>query len=190
MTAISHRFKRIFVVVVLCAGTWGTLTAWADKSSSGDSNVASATVDVGIIVGDIEKSLEFYTQGLGFREVGTIDVSAQLGKDFGLTSGHAFHVHVLALGEGEGATKVKLMHFKDAPGKSVDNKYIHSTHGINYLTMFVKDLDAAVKGAAAVGARPLAKGPVAIPANIAPGLHLATVRDPDGNMIELIGPRS
>ena len=38
---------------------------------------------------------------------------------------------------------------------------------------------------------PLGKSPVPIPETIAPpGLFLTCVRDPDGNIVELIGPRS
>jgi len=43
---------------------------------------------------------------------------------------------------------------------------------------------------AKLGVKPLAKSPVALPASLAPaGMHLTCVRDPDGNLVELIGPR-
>jgi hypothetical protein len=37
--------------------------------------------------------------------------------------------------------------------------------------------------------KPVAKSPIALPDHLAKGLHLTCVRDPDGNLIELIGPR-
>jgi hypothetical protein len=37
--------------------------------------------------------------------------------------------------------------------------------------------------------RPLAKGPVPLPAALGNGMTLTCVRDPDGNLVELLGPR-
>jgi catechol 2,3-dioxygenase-like lactoylglutathione lyase family enzyme len=53
----------------------------------------------------------------------------------------------------------------------------------------VADADAAVARLAALGVRPLAKGPVPLPAALGNGMTLTCVRDPDGNLVELLGPR-
>ncbi len=96
-------------------------------------------------------------------------------------------VHVLVLGEGPTATKLKLMQFKTERGARVDNTFIHSSYGYRYLTIAVKDLNLAVENAKKAGAKPIAKCPVALPDGFPAGLALANYRDPDGNLIELVG---
>lgn len=147
------------------------------------------TIDLGCVVSDLDASVRFYTEGIGFREVGSFDVSADLARDAGLTDSKPLHVRVLALGEGEHATKLKLMQVADATPKTGDTDFIHSRTGFRYLTIVVADADAAVTRLATLGVKPLAKSPLALPESLAPGMHLICVRDPDGNVVELIGPR-
>ncbi|HOW70126.1 MAG TPA: hypothetical protein PKY77_05940 [Phycisphaerae bacterium] len=87
------------------------------------------------------------------------------------------------------ATQVKSMRFKNAPRAGQDNAFIHSTLGIRYLRFYVTDLTAVLNQAAPAGATPIAK-PCALSPDPAEGDYLVLVRDPDGNMIELIGPPS
>ena len=119
------------------------------------------------------------------RYVYRVRVPADFGKNSGLTDNQPFHVHVLVPGEGEKATKVKLMEFKNAPGKKADQAFIHSTIGMRYTTIFVKNIDAANLRMIAYGTMPLGKGVVEIP----DGRFLGLYRDPDGNFVELVGPR-
>ena len=148
------------------------------------------TIDLGCVVSDLDASLRFYTEGIGFREVGGFDVSADLARDAGLTDSKPLHVHVLALGAGEDATKLKLVQVADAVPQTGDTEFIHSRTGFRYLTIVVADTDAALARLAKLGVQPLARSPVALPASVAPaGMHLTCVRDPDGNVVELIGPR-
>jgi lactoylglutathione lyase len=70
-----------------------------------------------------------------------------------------------------------------------DNEFIHSHAGFRYLTIMVADTDAALARLAKLGVAPIAKSPIALPDSLAPGMHLTCVRDPDGNLVELIGPR-
>jgi predicted enzyme related to lactoylglutathione lyase len=81
------------------------------------------------------------------------------------------------------------MQFTNANAKPIDNRFIHSSLGIRYLTILVKDMDAAVARAKKAGVEPMAKGPIALPEGLSAGVYLACVRDPDGNIIELLGPR-
>jgi predicted enzyme related to lactoylglutathione lyase len=73
----------------------------------------------------------------------------------------------------------------DAPGKQADQAYIYSTLGIRYLTLYVKDLNRALERVKKAGITPLGETPV----EIGNGTWLLAVKDPDGNFIELIGPR-
>ena len=143
------------------------------------------TIDVGIVVSDVEKAAQFYKNALGFKEVPGFDVSEEMGTDSGLTDRQAFKVRVLVLGDEPSATKIKIMEFPKAPGKKVDHQYIHSSLGFSYLTIFVADTTAAVERARKAGVTPI-KPPYQIGGG---NFYLTLVRDPDGNIIELVGPK-
>jgi catechol 2,3-dioxygenase-like lactoylglutathione lyase family enzyme len=147
------------------------------------------TIDLGCVVSDLDASLRFYTEGVGFTVAEGFAAPADLARDAGLTDSKPLAVRVLVLGEGESATKLKLMQVAGTAPKTGDTEFIHSHTGFRYLTIFVADTDAALARLAKLGVRPLARGPVALPADLGPGLHLTCVRDPDGNIVELIGPR-
>lgn len=182
---LKNRGKLIAAGAALVA--LGTLIGRAQQDSS-DTPFATPTIDIGMCVSDADKSLAFYKDVLGFREAPAFDVPAQFSTDTGLSNNLPLHVHVLTLGDGPGATKLKLIQTKTSPGARVDQSYIHSTYGIRYLTIVVKDVNAAVNHAAEHGAKPIAKCPQPLPAGFPEGLALANFRDPDGNLIELVGP--
>lgn len=98
---------------------------------------ATARVDFGIVVSDIDKATEFYKNALGLVEVEGFDVPADMGGDSGLSDNKSFHVRVFKVVDDENATQVKIMQFKDTSGKLVDNAFIHSSYGIRYLTFYV-----------------------------------------------------
>jgi catechol 2,3-dioxygenase-like lactoylglutathione lyase family enzyme len=149
----------------------------------------STTIDLGCVVSDLEKSVRFYTEGVGFREVTGFAVPASLATDAGLTDSKPLTIRVLVLGDDPGATKLKLMQVAGTAPRTGDTDFIHSHTGFRYLTIMVDDTDAALARLAKIGVKPIAKSPVALPDTLAPGMHLTCVRDPDGNVVELIAPR-
>ena len=147
------------------------------------------TIDLGTVVSDLEKSVRFYTDGIGFRELEGFDVSADVAAAAGLTDSKPLSIRVLVLGDGPGATKLKLMQVAGTSPRTGDADFIHSHTGFRYLTISVHDTSAALDRLAKLGVKPLAKSPVALPESLAPGVYLTCVRDPDGNIVELLGPR-
>jgi catechol 2,3-dioxygenase-like lactoylglutathione lyase family enzyme len=180
---------RPLLASALLLGLFATL----DPAARGAEPAAfpRATIDLGAVVGDLERSVRFYTEAIGFRELKGFDVSAQVASDAGLTDGKPLTIRVLVLGAGEQATKLKLMQVADTVPRGGDNEFIHSHTGFRYLTIMVADTDAALERLRKFGAKPLAKSPVLLPESLAPpGTYLTCVRDPDGNIVELIGPRA
>lgn len=146
------------------------------------------TIDLGVVVSDLEKSARFYTDAIGFKEVPGFQVPAPVAKNAGLTNGLPLTVRVFVLGEGPEATKIKLMQLACPTQRAGDNQFIESHTGFRYLTIFVADMQAAVARLEKAGVKPLVKSPVDIPETTAPGgLKLTCFRDPDGNIIEFVG---
>lgn len=154
-----------------------------------DEEFIETTIDVGCVVSNIDASVKFYTEAIGFKVAGGFKVPSDFAKSVGLTAGKGLDIQVLTLGgvEGEEATKLKLMQVKGS-GEKADQSHIDSTLGFSYITVFIKDTDKALARLKKAGVKPVAKGPVTLPKNLDPSLSLTIVRDPDGNFVELVGP--
>ncbi len=130
---------NIIALMVLCLAACIFLTG-ASGTNRAKSEFARTTINLGIVVSDVEKAAQFYKNALGFTE---------------------------------------------APGKKVDNQFIHSSLGFSYLTIFVSDTTAAVERAKRAGVHPVKE-----PYQLGGGnFYLTLLKDPDGNIIELVGPK-
>lgn len=145
---------------------------------------ASNTINLGIVVSDLEKSLKFYNEAVGFQITGEFTVGVDITRDSGLTEGSEILIKKLALGKGPGATTIKLMQ-PGKPAQKPDQKYITSSLGFSYLTIRVTSTKAALARLKKSGVKVLAKGPAILPGN---KVALTVVKDPDGNFVELVGP--
>ena len=174
-------------VVALIAGR---VRAVDEKAAPPNTEFPQTTIDIGCFVSDPDASVKFYTQAIGFREVSPFSVAGDFCKESGLTDGDALdNIRVLVLGEGPGATKLKLSSVPGKKAKVGDNAFVSSQYGFRYLTLHVADQNVALARLKKAGVKPLGKGPIAVPKNIAEGIYLTCVRDPDGNIIELVGPK-
>ncbi len=150
---------------------------------------SSTTIDLGVVVSNVEKSVKFYTEAIGFKEVKGFDVPGDYAKDVGLTDGKPLKVRVLVLGDGDSATKLKLIEFPGGKSKKNDNEFIDSEFGFRYLTIWVNDTTAALKRLEKMNVKPVAKGTQPLPKGFPEGVFLTIIRDPDGNLVELVGPK-
>ena len=123
---------------------------------------AKNCVDIGLVVKDIEKSLGFYQQLLGLEKLEEVPLW------FGT-------MHRLAFGE----SFVKLIDPKKVPeGGAVG---LEKQLGFRYLTFQIGNLDEVCSACEAAG----------IPFEVTkrelrPGVKIAMVRDPDGNVVEFV----
>jgi catechol 2,3-dioxygenase-like lactoylglutathione lyase family enzyme len=123
---------------------------------------AKDSVDIGIFVSDIKKSLEFYQGTLGLEK------TEELATGFGT-------LHRLRFGTSD----VKLMDPKKVP--PVGAIGLEKQLGIRYLTFVIRDLTglcAELKGKGVEFTIPETQ--------IRPGTRIAMVKDPDGNIIEFV----
>jgi lactoylglutathione lyase len=174
----------ILVALISATGLFPAVTAVA-----ADEEFARTTIDLGLVVSDVNKSVAFYTQAVGFKEVPGFQVTGQFTGDAGLTDGHPVNVRVLVLGDGPTATRLKLMELPAAAPKRGDNKFIHSEFGFRYITISVTDMTSAVARLEKAGVKPSAKCPIQLPKSLAAEAYLTVFRDPDGNFVEFVGPK-
>jgi catechol 2,3-dioxygenase-like lactoylglutathione lyase family enzyme len=154
-------------------------------TQAAEEDFSRKTINIGMIVSDLQKSMQFYQEIVGFVQVDRteFDVDAHFGKRSGLTDSRAFHVEVLKLGPGENATSLKLMTFGDQ-AKKQKNPFIHSRVGIQYLTIYVTALEPILARIKEHHAKLLGQTPIPLGEKDS----FVLIQDPDGTFIELIGP--
>jgi catechol 2,3-dioxygenase-like lactoylglutathione lyase family enzyme len=184
---LTEKFVFALATSLMILASIGSRVATAQseaKPTIADSGeFQTPTIHIGCVVSDIDKAVAFYTKAIGFKVERSFSVDAAFASEVGLTNQKKLNVQVLALGQGKGATQLKLMQVA-GESKKPNNDFIHSTLGFSYLTIFAKDLNAALTRLDSVGGQPVA-APKPLPKT---EMMLVLVRDPDGNLIELIGP--
>ncbi|WP_159475119.1 VOC family protein [Dyadobacter sp. 3J3] len=147
------------------------------------SNFTSKSIGVGVVVADMERSLDFYVNGIGMVKTGNFTINSEFGKRGGLTGGEATDVNILKLENSPEASEWKLMSFgkKTAHPKQ---KFIQDDTGAQYITIQVKSLKPIVERLKAQKVAFLGSTPTQLNKDA----HFLLVQDPDGTFIELIGP--
>ena len=125
--------------------------------------LAKPAIDVGLITAEAEPLIAFYVGVAGLKRLDPLEI-----PNIGC-------IHKLAAGE----SILRIMVPTEAPKKDASASF-SATAGIRYLTLEVRDIQAALGAVRALG------GSVALDAfELRPGRFVAQVADPDGNMIEL-----
>lgn len=125
-------------------------------------NPAKDSVDLGIVVSDITKSLDFYQGVLGLNK------SEELSTQFGTL--HRLHF---------GTSDIKLIDPKQVPAAGTIG--LEKQIGLRYISFRVQDISALCVELQAKGVEfSMAE------TEVRPGVRMAMVNDPDGNTVELI----
>lgn len=166
----------------LCAVLIPAALLWTHGAAESD-EFASETISVGVVVSDLEKSLEFYTKVIGMKKTGTFTVNADMARRTGLTGGVPVDITVLRLGDGKAATDWKLMSFAK-PAVPPRKQHIQDDTGPQYITIQVKALKPFLSRIREHNVKLLGDTPVSIGGTT----QFVLVQDPDGTFVELIGP--
>lgn len=177
-----HWFK-VMIIGFLLAFPYLESVAGPEKEFS------KSAIDVGIVVNDLDKSAQFYLHVLGFKEVEYFYVPGEIGFNSGLTDAKLMKMKVLVLDEEENATKLKLIKVPEVESEKDNNQFIHSQLGFRYLTIFVNDIEKSLFRLEKAGVLPVTKKLVVLPQKLGQDVYLTVIRDPDGNLIELVGPK-
>ena len=159
------------------------LAAIISSDIMAQSEFSSGLIGVGVVCKDIDKSLDFYLNVIGMTKVGEFDVDGDFGTSSGLTNGISFHVDVLKLQDSPDANQWKLMSFKKE-GSHPISTYIHDDTGMQYITIMVNSLEPFLKRIKKHQVKLLGSTPIPLGETD----HFVLVQDPDGTIIELIGP--
>ncbi len=128
--------------------------------------LAKSAIDLGIVIGDSERSLAFYRDLLGLEHV----------MDSPMPIGGGGTMHRLQCGD----TTIKLVALTTTPPAPVPGG-IPASQGLRYLTLIVNNLEEIVSACEA------ADVPVAVPiSEVRPGVRIAIVEDPDRNWVEFV----
>ena len=142
-------------------------------------DVVQYVMHVGICVENLERSQRFYTEALGFKEAGGLEVAGEpTATMLGL---EALELHAVYL-DREGF-RIELLHYP-VPG-SVGEAVARPMNqlGLTHFALRVDDLEQAVERIVAHGGQVLESTRVH---NAEFGSHLVYATDPDGTRLELV----
>jgi catechol 2,3-dioxygenase-like lactoylglutathione lyase family enzyme len=142
------------------------------------------TIQVGLVVSDLEKTIDFYTNIIGMTQTGGFDVPGEKAKNLGLTDGRSVNVTVLKLEDSVNSNEWKIMSF----GKNAAHpkqKYLHDDTGLQYITIFVKNIHPFIERVQKNNIPILSE----TPSTLEDGRGFILIQDPEGTFIELIGPQ-
>lgn len=169
--------KKVLIILTFFVTSIGLNKTFAQSEFS------NGVIQVGVVVEDLEKSIDFYTRVLGMVKVSDFSVDKDFAKRSGLTGGVPFFVEVLKLEDSPNATQWKLMSFKKEANHPKPT-FIQDDTGMQYITIFVNSLKPFIHRIEKYDVRLLGETPT----KLNDENHFVFIQDPDGTFIELIGP--
>lgn len=135
----------------------------------------------GLCVSDLDRSLRFYVDGLGFEagEGYDLDSDAAPGLDRSLEV--PGRVRIRSQFVRNDAMAIELLHFAE-PGVVGDPSSARNRRGLTHLSFWVDDIDSAAAHLVAHGATVLPDTRSSV------GVEILFLSDPDGVRVELMAP--
>jgi lactoylglutathione lyase len=140
----------------------------------------TAPLEVGIGCHDLALMRRFYEDTLGLRFVSEGRAPEQTARAYRLARGSATVVR-LQTSNGE---RIKLVAPDDAPVPPAEHdEYVFDRPNVMYLTFIIADVNAAISRLRDAGISCMS-GDQRVQSR--PGLYVAFLRDPEGNVVELV----
>jgi catechol 2,3-dioxygenase-like lactoylglutathione lyase family enzyme len=146
--------------------------------------VASAVRGVSITVSSLDRSIDFYTQVLGFRVVSRAEMEGSEFEHLKGVFGARARVAVLQLGE----EQLELTEFFTHHGEPLPSDSRSNDGWFQHIAIVVSDMDVAYARLRQFGVVHASTSPQTLPAwnKNAGGIRAFYFRDPDGHSLELI----
>lgn len=129
-------------------------------------NVIKDSIDLGIVVRDIDAMLAFYRDTLGLALI----------ADFDMPGMHMWRI-------GCGTTVIKLNRMNKTPEASNPGGGLAGASGIRYFTISATNLHEVTEDCRTAGYRIIVE-----PVEIRPGVTISMIEDPEGNWVEFLQP--
>ena len=141
---------------------------------------------INIVVADLERSVRFYTELLGFRKTHDVHMEGEwIERIIGLKGVEGLVAFVEAPG---GGVRIELLQYRAPPGTALPENSRANTHGLRHFALRVDDIEAMAAKLRAAGVT-LFSDPVRVPAGVvkfaAGDKTLVYFLDPDGVILEL-----
>jgi len=133
---------------------------------------------IGVCVADLERSLRFYRDLLGFEHEHELEVAGEPSD----TLLRLRDVALKAVYLKRDGVRIELLHFASPPAPPRRERTMHE-HGLTHLSFRVADLDATLGALRAAGERVLDETIIRFPDF---GAAACFIVDPDGQLIELV----
>ena len=112
MNTIQAHF-RISLAFAALLPTIG-LAVLTPPASAAEGEFSKPVIDIGMVVKDSERTAQFLTNVLGFKEVRGFPVNAEVSRKIGLVDGYPAEIRVFLLEGTEPATRIKVLSFPKA----------------------------------------------------------------------------
>ena len=155
------------------------------KSKSTNKSFSIIGADhTGITVSNLERSLEFWRDVLGFELSHTAHQTGELAREITGVAGAELKLAVL---KAPGGHKIELLEYLAPPDRTKHADLRPCDVGSVHVALTVNDLDAVLQRIAASGWKTAGK-PQTLQSGPNAGKRVVYVRDPDGTTIEFMQP--
>ncbi|MDI2130227.1 VOC family protein [Yinghuangia seranimata] len=141
---------------------------------------AYAVSHLGLCVGDLDRSLRFYCEGLGFAPV----ISYEIGDEAAATLEVPTPVRLTSQMIAKGALVIELLCYA-SPGATGTPSAHRNQLGLTHLSFTVEDVDAAAARLVEYGGTLLADTRTSMKTDLG-SAELVFLADPDGTRVELM----
>lgn len=139
-----------------------------------------------IVVSDLERSVGFYTELLGFKKINSAHLEGEwIESIVGIKDVVADVVFIVAPA---GEPRIELLCYKSPTGESIRANSLANTIGLRHIALRVDDIQASAKKLKEVGVK-LLSDPITVPTSVV--THdsghkmLCYFHDPDGVLLEI-----
>ena len=140
-------------------------------------NMVKDSIDIGIVVQDLEKASHFYGEILGLPVVREVEITADKAIQAGCASGR-FQFKAFQAGE----VQLKVAQADSSPNNGGGK--VDASTGFRYITFTVDSVEETYNHLKNPGVN--IQGQVT---EVIPGRFIVFFADPDGNMLECVGPK-
>jgi catechol 2,3-dioxygenase-like lactoylglutathione lyase family enzyme len=170
---------RLYIMIILLVSL-----PWAGYVSAGDKAPVHAVDAVGMTVSDMDRSVDFYTNVLGFKKISDSEV---LGDDYERLEGvFGLRMRVVRLQLGD--ETVELTEYLTPKGRPFPADTRSNDRWFQHIAIVVSDMDKAFDHLRKNKVRYASTAPQTLPAwnKAAAGIRAFYFRDPDGHFLEII----